>query len=192
MGGYSYNLVKGAHFSMNLGLRLFVMDIGITMGNDVPWLLWPIPSIGFSWEYEWISFGIIPGARLTLAPKKPICLIAVAGSNEFDVSLWYRSFRNGNPSAEIMGVGVGVKNDTNKVMLADGRQYGVNYYALYGTARLLKLFEISGGWAFNGKEGYGKIEWDSLFESDGYSGGIKYDETIGNGFFIKLSAKMIF
>jgi hypothetical protein len=96
MAGYSYDLVKGTHFSMDIGARLIVMDIGLTFDNGMPWLLWPIPSISLSWEYEWIRFGLIPGAWMTIAPKSPVSLNLKTGSHKYDASLWYRYFKNGN------------------------------------------------------------------------------------------------
>jgi hypothetical protein len=169
MAGYSYDLITGTHFSMDLGGRLVFMDVGLTLDNGTPWLLWPIPSISLSWEYEWITFGLIPGARITIAPKFPVSLTFQAGSHKYDASLWYRHFKNGNPSAEIMGIGIGIKRDASNVMISDGGKYGINYDAIYGGFRLFRLLEISGGWTFNGKEGYEKTSWETLFESDGYS-----------------------
>jgi hypothetical protein len=190
IAGYSYDLVNGKHFSMDIGGRLILMDVGLRLDNGTPWLLWPIPSISLSWEYEWITFGLIPGARMTIAPKFPVSLIAKTSSHEFDVSLWYRHFKKGNILAEIIGMGVGIKRDSSNVMLSDGGKYGINYDAIYGTLRLLRFFEISGGWAFNGKEGYGKINWETLFESEGYSDDSMYSGNIGNGFFVSLSVRM--
>jgi hypothetical protein len=190
MAGYSYDLINGTHFSMDLGVRLAVMDIGLTLDNGMPWLLWPIPSISLSWEYEWITFGLIPGVRATIAPKFPVSLNLKSGSHKYDASVWYRYFRNGNPLAEIMGIGIGIKRDSSNVIRSDGWEYGINYDAIYGTLRLLRLFEISGGWAFNGKEGYKQINWESLLESDGYSDDSMYSGNAGNGFFISISARM--
>jgi hypothetical protein len=191
MAGYSYDLINGPHFSMDLGGRLIFMDIGLTLDNGMPWLLWPIPSINLSWEYKWITFGFIPGARTTIAPNSPISLIGKAGSHKIDLSLWYRFLRNGNPSAEIMGIAIGIKKDSSNVMISDGGKYGINYDAIYGTLRLLRLFEISGGWTFNGKEGYEKNSWETLFESEGYSDNSMYNGNIGNGFFVSVSARMV-
>lgn len=192
MAGYSYDLIKGAHFSMDLGGRLVVMDIGLTLDNGMPWLLWPIPSISLSWEYEWITFGLIPGAWMTIGPKYPVGLNLKTGSHKFDASLWYRYFKNGNPLAERIGIGIGIKRDSSNIMLSDGGKYGINYDAIYGALRLFRLFEISGGWAFNGKEGYEKVNWETLLESDGYSDDSMYSGNIGNGFFVSISARMNF
>lgn len=190
MAGYSYDLINGKHFSMDLGVRLIVMDIGLTLDTGMPWLLWPIPSISLSWEYEWITFGLIPGFQMTIGPKFPFSLVLKTGSHKFDASLWYRYFKNENPLAERMGIGIGIKKDSNNVMLSDGGKYGINYNAIYGTVRLLRLFEISGGWTFNGKDGYEKINWETLFESDGYSDDSMYGGNMGNGFFISISIRM--
>jgi hypothetical protein len=54
----------------------------------------------------------------------------------------------------------------------------------------LRLFEISGGWAFNGKDGYEKVNWKTLFESNGYSDDSMYGGNIGNGFFVSISIRM--
>jgi hypothetical protein len=190
MAGYSYDLIKGSHFSMDLGGRLIFMDIGVRLDNGIPWLLWPIPSISLSWEYEWITFGLIPGARMTIAPKFPVSLVFQAGSHKYDASLWYKYFRRRNPLAEIMGIGIGIKRDASNVMISDGGRYGINYDAIYGSLRLLRLFEISGGWTFNGKEGYEQVNWETLFESSGYSDDTMYSGNIGNGFFISVSLRM--
>jgi hypothetical protein len=189
--GYSYNFIQWEHFSMTFGINLAVMDIGIEVGNGIPWILWPIPTINLSWEYEWVNFSLAPAPQLTIAPKSPFCLMAEVKYPEYDISLWYRFFRNKNPSAELFGIGIGIKNDTNKVSSADGRNYGINYNALYGTVRLFRLFEISGGWAFNGKEGYGEKSYEELIEYGGLSVS-EYDRNIGEGFFISISARMMF
>jgi hypothetical protein len=49
--------------------------------------------------------------------------------------------------------------------------------------RIFRLIELNGGWAFNGKERYGKINGDNLFEMYGYSDEMDYNARIGNGFF---------
>jgi hypothetical protein len=189
MAGYSYDLINGTHFSMDLGARLAVMDIGVTLDNGTPWLLWPIPSVRLAWNYEWITFGLMPGAWATIAPKFPVSLNFKTGSQTYDVSLWYRYFRNGNPSAEIMGIGIGVKKDLSTVIRSDGWKYDIYYDALYGSVRLLRLFEISGGWIFDGKEGYKEINWETLFESVGYSDASMYSGNTGKGFFVSISVR---
>ncbi|MDR2630965.1 MAG: hypothetical protein LBC60_08595 [Spirochaetaceae bacterium] len=191
MAGYSYALIKGAHFSMDFDVKLLVMDVGLTLDNGMPWLLWPVPSINLSWEYEWITFGFIPpGLWLTIGPKFPVSLILKTGSYNYDASLWYRHFKNGNPLAEMVGIGIGVKRDSSDMMISDGGKYGINYDAIYGTFRLLRLFEISGGWIFNVKDEYKKINWQTLFESDDYSDDSMYSGNIGNGFFVSISISM--
>ena len=192
MAGYSYDLIKGPHFSMDLGGRLVFMDIGLRLDNGTPWLLWPIPSINLTWEYKWITFSLIPGIQMTIAPKFPVSLIVKTGSHKYDASLWYRRFKNGNPSAEIIGMGIGIKRDSDNVMLSDGGKYGINYNTIYGAFRLLRLFEISGGWVFNGKEGYDEVNWETLLESDGYSDDSMYSGNIGDGFFVSISARINF
>jgi hypothetical protein len=186
MAGYSYDLVKGTHFSMDLGVRLMVMDIGLTLDNGMPWLLWPIPSISLSWEYEWIRFGLMPGAWMTIAPKSPLGLNFKTDFNKYDASLWYRYFKNRNPLAEIMGIGIGIKRAASSAMRSDGWRYGINYDTIYGSFRLLQLFEISGGWIFNGQEEYKKINWETLLESNGHSD----DGNVGKGFFVSISVRM--
>jgi hypothetical protein len=189
--GYSYDLINGAHFSMDLGINLAVMDVGLTLDNGMPWLLWPVPSISLSWEYEWITFGFIPpGTLMTIGPKFPVSLILKISQYKYDASLWYRHFKNGNPLAETLGIGIGIKRDSTNVMISDGGKYDINYDAIYGTVRLLQLFEISGGWTFNGKAGYEKINWETLFESNGFSNGSMYGENIDNGFFVSFSIRM--
>jgi hypothetical protein len=189
--GYSNNLIKGEHFSMTLGLNLVVMDIGVKLDGDIPWLLWPIPSINLSWEYEWISISLTPAPHVVIAPQSPFCLTVKAKYPEYDISLWYRNFRNGNPSAEMFGMGIGIRNDTNKASFADGRSYGINYNALYGTIRLFRLLEISGGWVFNGKEGYGERSYEKLIGYGGLSVS-EYEGNVGQGFYISVSARMMF
>jgi hypothetical protein len=188
--GYSYDLINGEHFSMDLGGRLVFMDVGLTLDKGMSWLLWPIPSISLSWEYKWITFVLVPGVRMTIAPKFPISLAFQAGSHKYDAALWYRYFKNGNPLVEIVGIGIGIKRDSSNVMLSDGGKYGINYDAIYGSFRLLRLFEISGGWTFNGKEGYEKVNWETLFESAGYSDDTMYNGNIGNGFFTSVSLRI--
>jgi hypothetical protein len=189
--GYSYNVIQGTHFSMTLGLNVIVMDIGVQLSNGISWILWPIPSMNLSWKYEWIDFSFTPAPALTIAPKSPFCLTARIGYPEYDISFWYRSFRNSNPSAELFGLGIGMKNDTNKTMSADGMSYGINYNALYGTIRLFSLVEISGGWTFNGKEGYSERSYEELIEYGGLSAS-EYGGNIGQGFFVSISARILF
>jgi hypothetical protein len=192
MAGYSYDLINGRHFSMDIGGSLVVMDVGLTLDNGMPWLIWPIPSISLSWDYEWINFGFMPGVWMTIGPKFPISLNIKAGSRKYDASLWYRRFRNGNPLAERLGIGIGTKRDSSNVMLSDGGKYGIHYDAIYGSLRLFRFIEISGGWAFNGKEGYDKVNWETLFESSGYTNDTMYNGNIGNGYFVSLSLRMSF
>jgi hypothetical protein len=190
MAGYSYDLVKGAHFSMNLGGRLAFMDVGLTLDNGTPWLLWPLPSISLSWDYQWIAVGVIPGLRLTVAPKSPVSVMFSAASRKYDASLWFRHFRNGNPSVEMLGLGVGIKRDVKSALISDGGKYDISYDAIYGTFRLLRFFEISAGWAFNGQEGYEQVNWEALLESSGYSGDTVDGGNIGDGFFISTSLRV--
>jgi hypothetical protein len=190
MAGYSYALVKGTHFSMNLGGYLAFMDVGLILDNGMPWLLWPIPSISFSWVYEWVTVGIIPGLKISVAPKFPIGFMFQASSQKYDASLWFRYFKNGNPSAEILGIGGGIKRESKNVFISDGGKYGISYDAVYGTLRLLRFLEISGGWAFNGQEGYTQVNWEALFESAGYSDDTMYRGTTGDGFFISTSLRI--
>jgi hypothetical protein len=190
MAGYSYDLINRTHFSMDLDVNLIVLDIGVTLNNGMPWLLWPIPSLSLSWEYEWITFGLTPpNTWMTIGPKFPVSLILKTGLHDYDTSLWYRHFKNGNSLAEVIGIGVGAKRDSSNVMISDGGKYGVNYDTIYGTVRLLRLFEISGGWAYNAKAGYEKVNWKTLFESNGYSDGSN-SRNIGNGFFVSISIRM--
>jgi hypothetical protein len=191
MAGYSYDLIKGAHFSMALGIRLVVVDIGLLLDNGMPWLLWPLPSINLSWEYQWVNLSLIPGAKMTIAPKSPVSLIFKADANKYDASLWYRHFKeDGSPSTENMGIGIGIKRDSINGIRSDGWKYGISYNAVYGTFRILRFFEISGGWAFNGEEGYERVNWETLLESAGYSGNSMYSGNIGHGFFISTSIRM--
>ncbi|MDR2803068.1 MAG: hypothetical protein LBB22_02120 [Treponema sp.] len=190
MAGYSYDLVKGVHFSMDIGVRLIVMDIGLTLDNGGSWLLWPTPAISLSWKYEWIRFGLIPGAWMTIAPKSPVSLNLKAGSPKYDVFLLYRYFKNENPLTEIIGLGIGIKRDSSNVMRSDGWKYSISYDTIYGSFRIFRLFEISGGWIFNSQEGYETIAWETLFESNVYSDDSMYGGNAGNGFFVSISVRM--
>ena len=176
---------------MTLGINLVVMDIGLKFDNGVPWMLWPVPTINVSWEYKWINFSFTPTPNLTIAPQSPFCLTAKAKYPEYDVSFWYRFFKNKNPAAELLGIGIGIKNDTTKLTFANGSSYGINYNALYGTIRLFSLFEASGGWIFNGKEGYEERIYERLIGQSGLNVS-EYTGNIGHGFFISMSARMLF
>jgi hypothetical protein len=190
--GYTYDLINGPHFSMDLGAYLIFMDIGVNLPDEMPWLMWPLPSIALKWDYEWIDVGIFPGIKLTIADGKPVSFTISKKSDDFDMSLWYHYFKNKTSLTEIFGIGIGLKNTTSEVNTADGNIYGINYYALYGSLRIFKLIELNGGWAFNGKEKYGKMSWDNLFEMYGYSDEMDYNTGIGNGFFFTISARFIF
>jgi hypothetical protein len=191
MAGYSNNSIKGEHFSMTLGINLIVMDLGVTLNNDIPWMLWPLPIIMLNWEYSWINFGLTPFPRLEIGPKSPVSFTAKARFPDYDAAVWYRNFKDGNPSAELFAIGAGIKNETNRVTFADGRSYGVNYNALYGAIRIFRLFEISGGWTFNGKEGHGERNYDRLFSFAGINVS-NFDRDIGQGFFISISGIIMF
>jgi len=188
--GYLYNSVKGDHFSMNLGITLLLMDIDVKMDNGKPWLIWPFPMITLSWDYEWISFGVMPGVRLTIGPKIPVSLVAKTVTGGYDAALWYRYFKDKNPSNELLGMAVGFKKETSNTLISDGGKYGVNYNAFYGSLRLFKFFEASGGWAFNSKEGYEKITWNSILGFAGFSKDSTYNTNVGSGYFLSISFKM--
>lgn len=190
MAGYSYNMIKGPHFSMDLGAYLMIMDINITLDNGMPWLLWPIPSISLAWEYDWVTLGLVPDARLVLGPREPLSLMFTVGLDSFDTSLWYRRFKNDDISAERLAIGFGVKRDSNDITQADEVQYGVSYYAVYGSLRLFRFFGISGGWAFDAKEGSRKIDKDALLGSAGFSMDSMYNKNIGDGFYVSISARL--
>jgi hypothetical protein len=191
MAGYSNNVIKGEHFSMSLGINLLVMDIGVTLDKGMPWLLWPIPVIRLDWQYTWINVGLTPMPRLVIGPDEPFCLIAKVKTSEYDVSFWYRYLKNNNPAVERLGIGIGIKKDTNKVGVADGRSYEITYNALYGTVRLFRLLEISGGWLFNSKESYTEANWNKLLASSEIDGPL-YNDNTGHGFFIAISARILF
>jgi hypothetical protein len=185
LAGYSNGLINGEHFSLNLSVNLIIMDMGVKVGNDIPWILWPIPIITASWDYDLFSITLSPFpplAQLVIAPKSPISFSARYRHPQYDFALWYRRFLNNNPSAELFGMGVGIKNEINRISSADDRRYGISYNAIYGSVRLFRLFEVSGGWAFNGKEGYGD---NDLIVSD-------YNINIGQGFFVSISARIMF
>ncbi|MDR1149146.1 MAG: hypothetical protein LBK66_11000 [Spirochaetaceae bacterium] len=190
--GYTYDLVNWPHFSMDVGAYLIFMDIGVNLPDGTPWLVWPLPNIMLKWDYEWIDVSIFSGIELTVADGKPVSLTMSKKSNDSDISLWYHYFRNKTSSTEILGIGIGLKNTTSKVSTFEGNTYGINYSALYGSLRIFRLIELNGGWAFNGKENYGKINWDNLFEMYGYSDEMDYNAEIGNGFFFSVSARLIF
>jgi len=191
MAGYSNNLIKKDHFSMTLGISLVVMDLGVKLNNGTTWMLWPLPIVMLNWEYDWINFSLMPIPRLEIAPKKPVSLTARAGYPDYDVAVWYKNFKEDNPSFEFFAIGAGVKNETNRLMFADGRSYGINYNALYGAVRIFRLFEISGGWTFNGKEGYGERNYEDLSSYAGINVS-KLDDKIGQGFFFSVSGRIMF
>jgi len=187
LASYSNNIINWEHFSMDIGAALVVVNLGAELNNGVPWLLWPFPLVSVGWEYEWftLNLSLLPRiARLTIRPPRtPISLTASARFPEYDIALWYSFFRDKNPSMEFLGIGIGIKNDTNMVSFANnGRRFGINYNALYGSVRMFRLFELSSGWVFNGRAGYGNR---NLRVSD-------YNTDIGRGFFISTSARIVF
>jgi hypothetical protein len=192
IASYSYDLINGEHFSMDLGGSLIFIDIGINLPDGTPWLIWPLPSVSLQWEYEWVGFNILPGIQLTIAPRKPVSFILSRKSHEFDASLWFSRFMKDRPETEIFGLGIGVKNASSEVVSADGDTYGINYYSVYGSLRILRFFQINGGWAIGGKERYGKKNWENLLENYGYSNDFDYNQSIGNGFFFSVSARIMF
>jgi len=192
MAGYSNNLIKGERFSMFLGLNLLIMDFGITLNNGTPWILWPLPIIMLNWEYSWINFSFMPFPRLEIAPKSPVGLTVRTNFSNYDVAVWYKKLREVNTARgesftfELFAIGVGIKNETDRLMFADGKSYGINYNALYGTFRLFRLFELRGGWTFNGKEGYGDIT------SSGRTSITEFNNKIGQGYFFSVSGRIFF
>jgi hypothetical protein len=190
--GYTYDLIKGPHFSMDLGAYLIFMDINVTFPNGAPWLIWPLPGIALKWDYEWIDVGVFPGIEITIADGKPVSFTMYKKSNDFDMSLWYHYYGRQHSRVELFGLVAGLKNAISQVKTAAGDIYGINYYTLYGSLRVFRLLEFQGGWTFNGRERYGKINWDNLFEMYGYSDELEYKTEIGDGFFFTVSARFIF
>ncbi|MCL2440373.1 MAG: hypothetical protein FWD14_01405 [Treponema sp.] len=182
MAGYSYNIIKGDHFSMNLGTVLLFMDIGYKMDNGMPWFIWPLPMINLSWTYEWIEAGFIPGARMTLFPKAPVSFTTRLITDGYDFFLQYNT--------EKVISTFGFKREMCNVNISDGGRYGIKYYALYGGLKVFKFLDLSGGWAFNGEEEYKKRSWDSLFSSFGYSRSSSFTAAAGNGYFFSASFRL--
>jgi hypothetical protein len=192
VAGYTYDLINGAHFSMDLGVYLMFMDINAKLPDGTPWFVWPLPAIALKWDYEWVDISVFPGVKVTIADGKAVSFVVSKRSDDFDLSLWYHYYGNRQSKFEILGIGAGLKNAASQVKTAAGDVYEINYYALYGSLRILKLIELHGGWAFDGKERYGKINWGNLFEMYGYSDELDYKAEIGNGFFFTISARFIF
>jgi hypothetical protein len=190
--GYTYDLINGPHFSMDLGAYLIFMDISVNLPDGTPWLVWPLPAIALKWDYEWIDISVFPGIGITVADGKPVSFVMTKKSDDFDLSLWYHYYGKRQSRVEILGIGAGLKNAASQVKTAAGDIYGINYYALYGGLKIFRLLEFHGGWAFDGKERYRKINWDNLFEMYGYSDDQEYKAEIGNGFFFTISARFIF
>jgi hypothetical protein len=190
--GYTYNLIQRPHFSMVLGGYLMFMDIGVALPNGTAWLFWTLPFLSLKWDYEWIDVSLLPGITITIADGKPLSFAVSKKTGDFDAAFWYHYFRNKNPSAELFGIGIGLKNATSEVKTAAGDIYGINYYALYAGIRIFKMIEVNGGWTFNGKEKYDQVHWGSIFETYGHSDEFDYQTEIGNGFFFSVSVKAVF
>lgn len=77
---------------------MIVMDLGVTLDNGMPWLLWPIPLIRLDWNYPWITVDLTLLHRLVIWPNEPFCVIAKAEISAYDVSFWYRYLKNTQPS----------------------------------------------------------------------------------------------
>jgi len=190
MFGYTTQIIKREHFSMGLGGSIMIMHMGPTVGDGVPWMVWPMPMFNFVWEYDWFTCTIIPGARITVGPKYPLTLVLRFHTIlEYDGSLWYRIFKDGDYNSELAGFGAGFKRDLTRMMISDGGRYGIDHYAIYGSIRLFRLIELNGGWNFNGREKYNKLEIADMFRMFGYSANRGYKENVGNGYYVSLSVR---
>ncbi|MCL2519988.1 MAG: hypothetical protein FWE37_03145 [Spirochaetaceae bacterium] len=190
--GYSNNVVNGQHFLLNIGLNLVLADVGVKLPNDMAWLLWPIPMVEAGWEYRWVRVRLSLLQRLvhlTVAPQSLWSLTANLRYPNYDITLWYRYLRNSRPAAELLGIGLGFKDETSRVTAGDGRWYGINYTSIYGVIRLFQLVEIHSGWVFNGRAGYND---SGLNIANAVNIRQNYDINIGQGFFFTISARMMF
>jgi hypothetical protein len=194
MAMYTRNLIRGDHFSLSVGGGLVLMDTGILLPNDTPWMLWPLPMINLSWKYDWFTynFSLFPGSKLHIGYNFPFSLILqVSTTLRFDFSLWYRIFKEENPNAERIGFGIGTKREYNSVTVSDGGRYGISYYAVYGALRFFKYLEFQGGWAFGGNETYNKLDFNELPRREtGISSNAGNSNFTGNGFFLQATFRI--
>jgi hypothetical protein len=178
LAGYGYEFVRSEHFFFTLGLCIAVNDFGDINGKMLPVL--PLPIVQFGMDYSWINayfeFIAEPTLNITIGPKNRIRLTTAFNMREyrsiedlnFECALWYRFFDTNHRLGDFAGFALGVKNDNRVFDLKErGDRYGIGYYAAF--AKLdLSFLQITGGYAFNGRE---KVNSNRR-------------EDAGNGFFV--------
>jgi hypothetical protein len=178
--GYGYELVRSQNLSLTFGAIAWVGDFGIEMGNGNSWPVMPVPIVLFSFSSAWLNayfeFFAEPLVNITIAPEQKVRLTSIFRMDHyrdiqdlfFDITLWYRFFSNEHRMGDFAGLGLGFKNNGIGFLFGEkDKSYETNYYASY-IIMDLSFLQISGGYAFCGRE---------LFNNT-----IQND--IGNGFFI--------
>jgi hypothetical protein len=178
LAGYGYEFVRNENYFLTLGLCIAANDFGDINGKMLPVL--PLPIVQFGIDYSWINayleFIAGPTLYITIGPKSKIRLITSFNMSEyrsiedlnFECALWYRFFDANHRLGDFAGFALGVKNDNRMFNLKKrGDRYGIGYYSAF--AKLdLSFLQITGGYAFNGREHINSNK----------------SENAGNGFFV--------
>jgi hypothetical protein len=162
--GYGYELIRNVNVSLTLGAIAWVGDFGIEMGDGSHWPVMPVPIILFGFTSTWLNayfeFFAEPLTTVTIAPEKPVRLTSILRMDHyrdiedlyFDVTLWYRLFSNEHPLGDFAGIGLGFKNNGIGFVFGEkDKSYETNYYSAYAIVNL-SFLQISGGYAFAGRE----------------------------------------
>lgn len=169
---FGYEVVVRPRVSLVLGGGLALSDYGIELEDGTVWPLIPVPFVRATWRSELLeaSFDFVtgPNLNLTLAPERRTRLSADLRIDQFrdvrdlifEVALSHRF------------LSVGLKNDTfgfvpgdPDVRSAETSPVEVHYLAAFG-ALDFGVLQLSGGYAFEGRQRYGEsttADW-----GDGY------------------------
>jgi hypothetical protein len=187
--GCQYELIHTERSSLTIGGILAIIDLGVEFDDGKIWPLYPVPSVQYEFKSQFFSASaslpIPPELRFTVLPENKIRLSTTvsfmmkfrdARDIFFDCALWYRFFDADSELGDFAGFGVGTKNSGLSFDFGEkNKSYELQYYSLYGILDL-SLVQISGGYCFRGKE---------IFDSSN-------SRTLGNGYFVSVSASLNF
>lgn len=181
---YIYQLVKNEKWSIGLGLGMALGDFGIDLEGGGNWPLLPIPYLGIGYTTSLIkgefSFVSGPSLSFTFFPEKRFSISGEFQMEKFrdlrdlifTAGLHFRFFTEDDPSGDIAGIAIGVRNNNSGFTpRGSDDSYEMQYYSLF-TELDLAILKITGAYAFKGRERLG----DNLILER------------GDGFFLNLQA----
>lgn len=162
-----HEFIKTESFSLIFGGGIAVSDFGIEMedGSTLPVI--PVPLLRIRHNSRWIEAGVDfitgPNINVTIAPENRVRLKGEARIDRlrdardliFECSAVYRFFANDHELGDFAGIEAGIRGDSSGEFNIGGtdESFELQYYSLFA-ALDLSLLEISGGYAFAGRELY--------------------------------------